>query len=209
MQPLQQLKHGPSILLVQISGRFICQQHFRSGDERPGDCYTLLFPARKFSCAMFGPVQQAYFFEPLPRFCSAASCDSPRTSSGIATFSVAVKSGNNDAFARETPRCDCETLPAPCLLKILLRYFQSILYRLLGCLAQPTNAVVCFFLLPMAQRSQPSLLRAKLDSHRSESRVFFRPCRTLSSIRELQGRCFASEYLLVIRSHRFAPEFRL
>ena len=68
VQPFQQLEHGPSILLVQISGRFICQQHARPGDERPGNRYSLLFPARKFSCAVFGPVLQPNFFQPLTRF---------------------------------------------------------------------------------------------------------------------------------------------
>jgi hypothetical protein len=67
MQPLQQLEHGPSILLVQISGRFIRQQHARPCDERPGYRYTLLFPARKFSCTVFGPVLQPNLRQPLAR----------------------------------------------------------------------------------------------------------------------------------------------
>jgi hypothetical protein len=67
MQPLQQLQHGPSILLVQISGRFIRQQHARPCDERPGNRYTLLFPARKFSRTVFGPVLQPNLRQPFPR----------------------------------------------------------------------------------------------------------------------------------------------
>src|SRR5260370_38134969 len=67
VQPFQQLEHGPSILLVQISGRFICQQHARPCDERPGNRNTLLFPARKFSRTVFGPVLQPNFRQPLAR----------------------------------------------------------------------------------------------------------------------------------------------
>src|SRR5215469_10562573 len=67
MQPLQQLEHGPSILLVQISGRFICQQHRRPGDERPCNRRALLFPSREFPSAMIGPVFQPDLREPLPR----------------------------------------------------------------------------------------------------------------------------------------------
>ena len=73
MQPFQQLKHGPSILLVQISGRFICQQHGRLGDERPSDRDTLLFPSGKLPCAVIGPVCKADFREPLPRRCQRGS----------------------------------------------------------------------------------------------------------------------------------------
>jgi hypothetical protein len=67
MQPFQQLEHSPSIQLVQISGRFICQQHTRPCDERPGYRYTLLFPARKFPCTVFGPVLQPNLRQPLAR----------------------------------------------------------------------------------------------------------------------------------------------
>src|SRR5229473_8067229 len=67
VQPFQQLEHSPSILLVQISGRFICQQHARPSDERPGNRYTLLFPARKFSCTVFGPVLQPNLRQPFLR----------------------------------------------------------------------------------------------------------------------------------------------
>src|ERR1700674_5122861 len=67
VQPFQQLKHGPSILLVQISGRFICQQHRRPGDERPGNRHALLSPSREFPCAVIGPIFQANSREPLPR----------------------------------------------------------------------------------------------------------------------------------------------
>jgi hypothetical protein len=67
MQPLQQLEHSPSILLVQISGRFICQQHARPGDERPGNRYALLFPSGEFPCAVIGPLFQANLRQPLPR----------------------------------------------------------------------------------------------------------------------------------------------
>src|SRR5215469_12200617 len=68
MQPFQQLEHGPSILLVQISGRFICQQHGRPGDERPCNRHALLFPSREFPRAVIGPVFQPDLREPLPRF---------------------------------------------------------------------------------------------------------------------------------------------
>jgi hypothetical protein len=67
MQPLKQLEHGPSILLVKISGRFIRQQHARPSDERPGNRNTLLFPARKFSRTVFGPVAQPNLRQPFPR----------------------------------------------------------------------------------------------------------------------------------------------
>ena len=67
MQPLQQLEHSPSILLVQISGRFIRQQHFWPGDERPGNRNALLFPSRKFSCAMLGSVRQTNLRKPPAR----------------------------------------------------------------------------------------------------------------------------------------------
>ena len=67
MQPFQQLEHGPSILLVQISGRFIRQQHARPSDERPGNRNTLLFPARKFSRTVFGPILQPNLRQPFPR----------------------------------------------------------------------------------------------------------------------------------------------
>src|SRR5216684_916696 len=67
VQPFQQLEHSPSILLVQISGRFICQQHARPSDERPGDRNALLFPSGEFTCAVIGPVFQANLREPLPR----------------------------------------------------------------------------------------------------------------------------------------------
>jgi len=67
MQPFQQLEHGPSILLVQISGGFICQQHARPCDERPGNRDTLLFPARKFTRTVFGPVLQPNLRQPFPR----------------------------------------------------------------------------------------------------------------------------------------------
>src|SRR5581483_2429968 len=67
VQPFQQSKHGPSILLVKISGGFIRQQHARPGDERPGDRHTLLFPAGKLPCAMVRPVRQADLREPFPR----------------------------------------------------------------------------------------------------------------------------------------------
>src|ERR1700732_4465306 len=65
MQPLQQLEHGPSILLVQVSGRFIRQQHGRPGDERPGNGDALLFPARKLPCTVLRPLLQADLREPL------------------------------------------------------------------------------------------------------------------------------------------------
>src|ERR1700674_841473 len=67
VQPLQQLEHGPSILLVQISGRFICQQHARPSDERPGDRDALLFPSGEFTCAVIGPIFQTNLRQPLPR----------------------------------------------------------------------------------------------------------------------------------------------
>jgi hypothetical protein len=67
MQPFQQLEHGPSILLVQISGRFIRQQHARPCDERPGNRNTLLFPARKFSRTVFGPILEPNLRQPFPR----------------------------------------------------------------------------------------------------------------------------------------------
>src|SRR5215470_9840465 len=67
MQPLQQLEHGPSILLVQISGRFICQQHGRPGDERPCNRHALLFPSGERPCAMIDRMLQADLREPLPR----------------------------------------------------------------------------------------------------------------------------------------------
>src|SRR5271155_2085048 len=67
VEPFQQLKHSPSILLVQISGGFICQQHGRPSDERPGNCDALLFPTREFPCAVISPIFQANLREPLPR----------------------------------------------------------------------------------------------------------------------------------------------
>src|SRR6266705_951488 len=67
VQPFQQLEHSPSILLVQISGRFICQQHARPSDERPGNRNTLLFPSREFPCAVIGSMFQANLREPPPR----------------------------------------------------------------------------------------------------------------------------------------------
>lgn len=67
VQPFQYLEHGPSILLVQIPGRFICQQHRRPSDERPGNGDALLFPSREFPCAMIGPAFQANLRDPLPR----------------------------------------------------------------------------------------------------------------------------------------------
>jgi len=68
VQPFQQLEHGPSILLVQISGRFICQQHGWPGDERPCNRHALLFPSREFPRAVIDPVFQSDLREPLPRF---------------------------------------------------------------------------------------------------------------------------------------------
>src|SRR5215831_2292565 len=68
MQPFQQLEHGPSILLVQISGRFICQQHGRPSDERPCHRHALLFPSREFPRTVIGPAFQSDLREPLPRF---------------------------------------------------------------------------------------------------------------------------------------------
>src|SRR6266704_1527556 len=91
VQPFQQLEHSPSILLVQIPGRFICQQHPRPGDERPGNRDALLFPSGEFPRAGIGPVLQAHF-RANP---SAVVKSSPRTSSGMAPFSAAVKSGSN------------------------------------------------------------------------------------------------------------------
>src|SRR6266702_1269238 len=67
VQPFQQLEHSPSILLVQISGRFICQQHARPSDERPGNRNALLFPSREFPCAVIGSMFQANLREPPPR----------------------------------------------------------------------------------------------------------------------------------------------
>jgi hypothetical protein len=67
MQPLQQLENGPSILLVQVSGGFICQQHARPSDERPGDRHALLFPSGKLPCAVVGSVREPNLREPLPR----------------------------------------------------------------------------------------------------------------------------------------------
>jgi hypothetical protein len=67
VQPFQQLKHGPSILLVQISRRFICQQHGRPGDERPGNRHALLFPSGEFPRSVIGPVFQPNLRKPLPR----------------------------------------------------------------------------------------------------------------------------------------------
>ena len=95
MQPFQQLKHGPSILLVQISGGFICQQNGRLGDERPSYRDALLFPSGKLPCAVVGSIREPYFREPLRAFSSVEAKFSPRNNSGIATFSAAVKSGNN------------------------------------------------------------------------------------------------------------------
>src|SRR5260370_7095501 len=66
VQPFQQLEHSPSILLVQISRRFICQQHARPSDERPGDRDALLFPSGEFTCAVIAPVFQANLPAPLP-----------------------------------------------------------------------------------------------------------------------------------------------
>ena len=73
MQPFQQLKHGPSILLVQISGGFIGQQHGRLGDKRPSDRNSLLFPSGKLPCAVIGSICESDFREPLPRFLQRGS----------------------------------------------------------------------------------------------------------------------------------------
>src|SRR5882757_832225 len=67
VQSFQQLEHSPSILLVQISGRFICQQHGRPSDERPGNRNALLFPSGEFPCAVVGSIFQAHLRDPLPR----------------------------------------------------------------------------------------------------------------------------------------------
>ena len=67
VQPFQQLEHGPSILLVQISGGFICQQHGRPSDERPSYSDALLFPSGEFPRAVVRPIFQANLREPLPR----------------------------------------------------------------------------------------------------------------------------------------------
>src|SRR5713226_2338048 len=66
VQPFQQLEHGPSIPLVQIPGRFICQQHRRPGDERPGNRDALLFPSGEFPCAVISSMFQAHLRDPLP-----------------------------------------------------------------------------------------------------------------------------------------------
>src|SRR5260370_8331862 len=56
VKPFQQLEHSPSILLVQIPGRFICQQHRRPGDERPGNSDALLFPSGEFPSPLIGSI---------------------------------------------------------------------------------------------------------------------------------------------------------
>jgi hypothetical protein len=72
MQPLQQLEYGPSIPLVQVSGRFIGQQHARPGDEGPGNRHALLFPSGKLSCEVPGTLRQANFLEPFPGLLKAS-----------------------------------------------------------------------------------------------------------------------------------------
>src|SRR5712691_2527450 len=67
VQPLQQLKHGPSILFVQITGRFIRQQHGWPGDERPGNRDALLFPSGEFPCTVVGAILHPDLREPLSR----------------------------------------------------------------------------------------------------------------------------------------------
>jgi len=59
VQPFEEFKHSPSILLVQISGRFICQQHGWPSDERPGYRDALLFPSGEFPCTVIRPIFQA------------------------------------------------------------------------------------------------------------------------------------------------------
>jgi hypothetical protein len=71
VQPFQQLEYGPSIPLVQVSGRFIRQQHARPGDEGPGNRHALLFPSRKFSREVAGALRQANFGKPISRLFQA------------------------------------------------------------------------------------------------------------------------------------------
>ena len=67
VQPLQQLEYGQSIPLVQVSGRFIRQQHARPGDEGPGNRHALLFPSGKLSCQVSGTLRQTNFSQPNSR----------------------------------------------------------------------------------------------------------------------------------------------
>ena len=67
VQPLQQPKHSPGILLVQISGRFIGEQHSRPCNQRPSNRHTLLFSARKLSCTVIGSILEPYLRQPLAR----------------------------------------------------------------------------------------------------------------------------------------------
>ncbi len=84
---------------------------------------------------------------------SACAKEVPRTSSGIATFSAAVKSGSK--------WCRCQTKPTARLRYSASILFQrdrvanlrrSILHRLLGCPAPPAGAARCFSPLRTAPR---------------------------------------------------------
>ena len=68
VQTCNQLKYRVGCPAVQVAGRLICQQNLRLSDQRPRQCSTLLFTARKFACAMMTPLRQANFLQPLQGF---------------------------------------------------------------------------------------------------------------------------------------------
>jgi len=161
VQPFQQLEHGPSILLVQISGRFICQQHPRPGDERPGNSDALLFPSGEFPCAVISPVFQAHLRQPLPRHPSAVVKSSPRTNSGMATFSAAVNPAATGGVATKSNG----TIPKFRQRRVINRFngFRcEVTVPLVVCLARQAGAAKYFCRPPTVRRIATISPRRKL-----------------------------------------------
>lgn len=58
VQLTEQVKHDFLVLLIQIAGRFVRKNQFRTVDERTCDAHTLLFAAGKLSGQMVGTLLQ-------------------------------------------------------------------------------------------------------------------------------------------------------
>jgi hypothetical protein len=54
------------VLAVKVTGRFVCQDHCRIIDKRPGNRHPLLFPARELRRFVFQPVLQVQESQQFP-----------------------------------------------------------------------------------------------------------------------------------------------
>ena len=121
MQPLHQLKNGHCVSLVEISGGFIGQQKGRLLNERAGDRHALLLPPDNSPARCLTRAPRPTSLSQRSEVSSASSYPAPRISSGIATFSAAVKSAKR--------WCLCHTKPIDRVAIIRKLIFPKRIYR--------------------------------------------------------------------------------